>query len=207
MPEMSGDGLGRSVDACGRSGDLVESCGRAGVEMVAAKLADEVGVDVAYRRNSHACAVENVIRGTPHEQVSGGHPIPRVIKKLRVEVEREPKWSSHDTPPHTAVARSLVSGSFEPGHRCSEIVRTDEKIDIGQRPFRGVVVEPMLEEGPLDRHHLDSGPSEPPRHVTDELGREHRGRHAAPEGVSVYCRLRHFSILPEPGIKQTPSVV
>jgi hypothetical protein len=25
--------------------------------------------------------------------------------------------------------------------------------------------------------------------------------------VSVYCGLRHFSNLPEPGIKQTPSVV
>ena len=54
MTEMSGDDLGRSVHAGRHSGDLVESCGRPGVEMVTAKLADEVGVDVERRRNPHA---------------------------------------------------------------------------------------------------------------------------------------------------------
>ena len=124
-----------------------------------------------------------------------------------MKVEREPKRSSQDTPPDTCVARSPVSGSLEPGDGVFEIARTHEQIDISQRPFGGIVVEPMLKEGALDRHHLNFGRSEPPRHVADELGREHRGSRTAPEGVSVYCGLRHFSILPEPGIKQTPSVV
>ena len=147
------------------------------------------------------------ILGAPREQVSGGHPIPRLIEKLRMKVEREPKWGLHDAPSDAAVARSPVPSRREALDGRAEIIGTHEQIDVGQVTLTRIVVEPMLKERALDRHHLNTRPGERPRRVADELGREHRGGCAAPDGVSVYCGLRHFGVLPQPGIKQTASVV
>jgi hypothetical protein len=82
-----------------------------------------------------------------------------------------------------------------------------EQIDVAQRPLRRVVVEPVLVQRALDRHHWNSRLGKPARHVANELGRCHGGGGAAPSGVSVHCGLRHFGGLPLPGIKQTASVV
>ena len=204
---MQGNRLRRGIDAGRCSCNLIEARRGPRVEVVAGELANQVRVDVEWRRQLHTRTVENAILGAPFEQVVGEHAIPRPVEQLRMKVEREPKWSLQHPSSHAAMPGSRVTRGLEEIDGGAKVAGAHEQVDVRHRPLARIVVKPVLQERALDRHHLNARLGEPPCHVADELGGEHRCRCPAPIGASVYCGLRHFVILSDPGIKQTASVV